>query len=66
MRAVVPGVDHGDVVGFHLDAGQEGGVGFLPVPGQFEDGTAPFAFVLDRGVLEIPDVELADTAVCSH
>lgn len=66
MEIVVPGIDHRDVVGFHLDAGKESGVGFLAIPSEFEDWTAPFAFVLDGGVLEIPDVELADTAVCSN
>ena len=62
----VPGVDHGDVVGFHLNAGEETGVGFFAVPGQFEDGPSPFGFVLHRGVLQVPDVELPDASVGTY
>jgi hypothetical protein len=62
----VPGVDHGDVVGFHFDAGQESGVGVLAVPGQLQDGPALIGLVLHRRVLEVADVELAHAAVCAH
>lgn len=63
MGRGVPGVDERDVVGLHLDAGEEGGAGLLAVPGEFEDGPAAVGLVLDGGVLEVADVELANTAV---
>ena len=62
----IPRVDHGDVVGLHLDAGQEAGVGLLSVPGQFKDRPTPFSLILHRGMLQVPDIELPDAAVCSH
>lgn len=66
MRGEVPAVDHSHVVGLHLDTGQEGSVGLLPVPGQFEYRPAPLRLVLHRRMLQVPYIELSDTAICPH
>jgi hypothetical protein len=62
----IPGVDHCDVVGFHLDTGQKTSVGLLSIPGQFKYRSTTFGLILNRRVLQVPNIELSDAAVGSN
>lgn len=61
----VPWVDHGHIVRFHLDTRKKSCIGLFPIPRQFQNGSPSISFILNRGMLQIPNVELPHTAISS-